>query len=82
MINQKRAIVAQGMIVDVKSTVGAGDSMVAALAYVIDSGYNFEKAVTLAVAAGTANVMTCGTEPSSIEVIEDLEKKVQWEYLY
>lgn len=80
-LNKETAIFAKGITVDVKSTVGAGDSMVAALAYAIDEGYAFEKAVTLAVAAGTANVMTCGTEPSSLEVIMELEKKVQFEYL-
>ena len=80
-LNKEATIFAKGIIVDVKSTVGAGDSMVAALAYAIDEGYAFEKAVTLAVAAGTANVMTSGTEPSSLEVILELEKKVQCEYL-
>jgi len=80
-VNKEVTIFAQGLTVDVKSTVGAGDSMVAALAYAIDEGYAFEKAITLAVAAGTANVMTCGTEPSSLDVIKDLEKQVQWEYL-
>lgn len=80
-LNKQVTILAQGIKVDVKSTVGAGDSMVAALAYALDKGYTFEKAVTLAVAAGTANVMTYGTEPSSLELIQELENKVQWEYL-
>lgn len=80
-LNKEATIFAKGITVDVKSTVGAGDSMVAALAYAIDEGYAFEKAVTLAVAAGTANVMTYGTESSSLEVILELEKKVQCEYL-
>jgi 1-phosphofructokinase len=80
-LNKEVTIFAEGITVDVKSTVGAGDSMVAALAYAIDEGYAFEKAATLAVAAGTANVMTCGTEPSSLNVIEELERKVTWKYL-
>jgi len=80
-LNKEVTIVAKGIAVPVKSTVGAGDSMVAALAYAIDEGYAFEKAVTLAVAAGTANVMTNGTEPSSLAVIKELEKQVQWQYL-
>jgi len=79
--NKQVTILAEGMTVAVKSTVGAGDSMVAALAYALDKGEAFEKAVTLAVAAGTANVMTYGTEPSSLEVIQELENKVQWKYL-
>jgi 1-phosphofructokinase len=80
-LNKEVTIFAEGITVDVKSTVGAGDSMVAALAYAIDKGYVFEKAAALAVAAGTANVMTCGTEPSSLKVIEELERKVRWKYL-
>lgn len=80
-LNQQVTILAEGLVVDVKSTVGAGDSMVAALAYALDNEYTFEKAVTLAVAAGTANVMTYGTEPSSLELIQELEGKVQWRYL-
>jgi 1-phosphofructokinase len=80
-LNKEVTIFAEGITVDVKSTVGAGDSMVAALAYAIDKGYVFEKAAALAAAAGTANVMTCGTEPSSLNVIEELERKVRWKYL-
>lgn len=80
-LNKEATLFAKGITVDVKSTVGAGDSMVAALAYAINEGYVFEKAVSLAVAAGTANVMTYGTEPSSLEVIMELEKQVQCEYL-
>lgn len=80
-LNKQSAILAEGLAVDVKSTVGAGDSMVAALAYALDREEKFEKAVTLAVAAGTANVMTYGTEPSSYELIAELETKVQWKYL-
>lgn len=80
-LNKEIVLLVEGITVDVKSTVGAGDSMVAALAYAIDEGYAFEKAATLAVAAGTANVMTCGTEPNSLKVIEKLEKEVKWSYL-
>ena len=80
-LNKEATILAEGLEVDVKSTVGAGDSMVAALAYVLDQGETFEKAVTLAVAAGTANVMTYGTEPSSLALIQELENKVHWKYL-
>jgi len=65
----------------VKSTVGAGDSMVAALAYSIEEGLSFEESVKLAVATGTANVMTSGTEASDIKTIIELEKQVTFEYL-
>jgi 1-phosphofructokinase len=80
-LNKKDSILAHGIKVEVKSTVGAGDSMVAALAYAIDKGLDFEKAVRLAVASGTANVMTSGTQPAEYETIIGLEKKVTTEYL-
>jgi 1-phosphofructokinase len=80
-VNKAVALLAEGIAVTVKSTVGAGDAMVAALAYALDEGYAFEKAAILAVAAGTANVMTCGTEPGSLKVIEKLKEAVKWNYL-
>jgi len=80
-VNKEKSIYAHGLKVDVKSTVGAGDSMVAALAYSIEEGLSFEESVKLAVATGTANVMTSGTEASDIKTIIELEKKVTFEYL-
>jgi 1-phosphofructokinase len=80
-INDKCTILAHGIKVDVKSTVGAGDSMVAALAYSIHMGHSFEEAVKLAVATGSANVMTKGTEPAGLETIMELKEKVTFEYL-
>jgi 1-phosphofructokinase len=81
VLHQNQRLWVHGIKVIVKSTVGAGDSMVAALAYALDKKYSLEKAVTLAVAAGTANVMTSGTQPSSSADIQELEQRVTWEYL-
>lgn len=80
-LNKEKSLLAHGIQVDVKSTVGAGDSMVAALAYSIDRGFSFEKSVTLAVAAGTANVTTSGTQPADYTAIIELEKQVTFEYM-
>jgi len=80
-VNKECSIYARGLKVDVKSTVGAGDSMVAALAYSIQQGLSFEATVKLAVATGAANVMTSGTEASDIKIIIELEKRVEFEYL-
>jgi 1-phosphofructokinase len=80
-INREHTILAHGLKVEVKSTVGAGDSMVAALAYALDNGYEFLQAIRLAVATGAANVMTSGTQPGEIENIRKLEEKVTWEYV-
>lgn len=80
-LNGECSLLAHSIEVDVKSTVGAGDSMVAALAYSFDRGYDFEKAVALAMAASAANVMTSGTQAADYETIVELEKRVTFEYL-
>lgn len=59
------------------STVGAGDSMVAALAYSIDNKIPFEEAVKLSVATSAGAVTTIGTKPPSLELVRELEKQVQ-----
>ena len=80
-MNREKTMYAHGLKVEVKSTVGAGDSMVAALALALDKDYSFEKAVTLSVAAATAGVMTEGTTAGSLEDILNIEKQVVCEYL-
>jgi 1-phosphofructokinase len=80
-VNKESSIYAHGLKVDVKSTVGAGDSMVAALAHSLEQGLSFEAAIKLAVATSAANVMTEGTEASDIKTIIELEKQVKFEYL-
>ena len=80
-LNKESSLYAHGIDVEVKSTVGAGDSMVAALAYSMDMGYSFEKSVRLAVASGTANVMTTGTQPADVNIIKELEDRVTFEYI-
>ena len=80
-VTKEKSIYAMGLKVDVKSTVGAGDSMVAALAYSMEKGLSFEDTVKLAVATGAANVMTSGTEASDIKTIIELEEQVEFEYL-
>ncbi|WP_298839304.1 1-phosphofructokinase [Clostridium sp.] len=80
-VTKESTIYAHGLKVDVKSTVGAGDSMVAALAYSLEKGLSFEDTVKLSVATGAANVMTEGTKASDIKTIIELEKQVVFEYL-
>lgn len=81
-LNREHSIFVHGISVDTKSTVGAGDAMVAALAFCTDRSYDFEKSVRLAAAAGTANVMTTGTQPADHSSIIELERQVKLEYLY
>ena len=74
-------IYAEGLKVPVGSTVGAGDSVVAALAYAEAQGLSEEEAVRLSTAAGTANVMCSGTQAAEREAVEALLPKVRFSRL-
>lgn len=71
-------IYAEGLRVPVGSTVGAGDSVVAALAYAEAQGLSEEEAVRLSIAAGAANVMCSGTQAAEREAVEALLPKVRF----
>ncbi len=62
--------------VEVRSTVGAGDTMMAVFAYYSERGYSFEDAIKMSVAASAASITTKGTRPAPIEVVNDLLKYV------
>lgn len=75
-VTKDETIYAEGLKVPVGSTVGAGDSVVAALAVAEEKGMSLEEAVCLSTATGAANVMCSGTQPAEYEVIEKLLPKV------
>ncbi len=62
----------QGISVPVGSTVGAGDSMVAALCFGMAQGMGQEDVMKLALATSAANVMCDGSQPAEYSVIEEL----------
>ncbi|HHW21707.1 MAG TPA: 1-phosphofructokinase [Clostridiaceae bacterium] len=62
--------------VEVKSTVGAGDAMVAALAYCLDRGCDMEETIRLSMASAAAAVMCSGSQAASYETIMELEKRI------
>lgn len=61
------------------STVGAGDAMVAALAYAWEKNLEKEEMVKICMAASAGAVTTIGTKPPSRETVDELIKQVQIE---
>lgn len=76
VVSKDEILSVEGLKVPVKSTVGAGDSMVAALAYALNSNSSLKDAITLGVAASGATVMQEGTIMGEWETIEELKEKV------
>lgn len=75
-VTKDKTIYAEGLKVPVGSTVGAGDSVVAALAVSEEEGKTLEETVRLSAAVGAANVMCSGTQAAEYEVVETLLPKV------
>lgn len=73
---EDQVIYAKGLQVDVKSTVGAGDAMVAALAYAIENELSLEQVAIQAMAISAGACTTSGTEPASKEMIDTLVQQV------
>ncbi len=63
--------------VEVRSTVGAGDSTIAGLVLKLNEGLGIDEACLWAVAAGTAATLTPGTELCRREDVERLLSKVK-----
>lgn len=78
-VDAEGAVRARSPKVRVNSTVGAGDSVVASLAFGLDLGLPAAQTVVLAMAAGAANVMSEGTQAAELSVIESLMGSVAYE---
>jgi 1-phosphofructokinase len=79
LFTKEKELYYKGLEVDVKSTVGAGDSMVGAFAYAIDNDYSIEEAFTLSVSASTATVQKDGTVMAELEEVKDIIRKINEE---
>ena len=70
---------AEGLQVPVQSTVGAGDSVVAAMAYAMEKNLPREQAVALAMAMGAASVMQSGSQAPDVSTVQTLSRQVRFE---
>ncbi|PKM95002.1 MAG: 1-phosphofructokinase [Firmicutes bacterium HGW-Firmicutes-1] len=77
LISEDKVLHIPGLVVDVKSTVGAGDSMVGALAYALELDYSLEEAIALGVASSTATIQEEGSIMGSLENIIKMKSIVE-----
>lgn len=75
-LNREGCFLAEALKVPVRSTVGAGDSMVAAMAYGKEKNLPRQQQIQLAVAMGAASVMCDGTQAPDRELVWELAKQV------
>lgn len=67
----------KGLKVPVKSTVGAGDSMVAAIVYSMSNNFDDSETLRFATACGAATVTLEGTQACTLTQINDLLDKIE-----
>ena len=80
-VSKTAAYRAEGLKVPVGSTVGAGDSMVAALAFAAAQGMDDGETVALAVATSAANVMCSGSQAAERSAVDELLPRVTYHAL-
>ena len=81
-VTQDTILRGYGLQVEVQSTVGAGDSMLAAFACAETRHMRFRDGCALALAFSAAAVTTPGTQPAEPELVESLLKQVIIEEMY
>ncbi len=76
LTNKNQAYFCKSASVAVNSTVGAGDSMVAAVGVMTEKGVSYEEILRSAVAAGTASITTPGTNLFYRDKYEEIYSKI------
>lgn len=76
-VSKEGCCYAEGLDVPVKSTVGAGDSVVAAMAYGQARNLTAEEKICLSMAMGAASVMQSGTQSPEAQLVWELAQQVK-----
>lgn len=76
LITEEACYQAEPIQVEVKSTVGAGDSMISGMLYGITQGLPIAEAFAYAAASGTLAVTKEGTQSFSLEEVKEMLKRV------
>lgn len=82
LVTKDHCYFARGLQVPVQSTVGAGDSMVAAFAFGQQVGMDDKQRLRLSVAISAASVMCSGTQAPDAKTIKKLYTQVKTEELF
>jgi 1-phosphofructokinase len=75
--SRERSAKAPALPIKVRSAVGAGDSMVGAIACALNAGSDFDETVRLSMAASAGAAETAGSASPSLETINKLKEQVQ-----
>lgn len=78
-IDHNDSFYAPGLNVNAHSAVGAGDSMMGAVAFGCDKNMPWKQTAALAMAASAGAVTTIGTKPPSRNLVDKLLKEVKFE---
>jgi 1-phosphofructokinase len=78
-VTKDQSLYCNGLNVPVKSTVGAGDSMVAALVYSKINKFSNEETLKYSAASGTATVCLEGTEACNLDQVNEFIPKLNIE---
>jgi 6-phosphofructokinase 2 len=76
LVTKNQSFTVKPPTVLVKSTVGAGDSMVAGIVHALSTGMNLKNALEFSVACGTAATMNYGTSLCHKKDVESLFKEI------
>ncbi len=81
LITAEKSILFKTLPLKIKSTVGAGDSMVAGTVFKLNQGHDISESVKFGVACGAATTLTPGTQLCDMASATRMFKKVSSNYL-